>query len=159
VAHRPGQARRQPPAARGRAQAPRHARVRGGAGRDLGERIARAIAEQFDTIHGGIQGAPKFPQAPILELIWQAGLRTGDRTLRKRLLHTLARICQGGIYDHVGGGFARYSVDAYWLVPHFEKMLYDNAQLLRLLGAAHALTAEPLFRERAEETVAWLPAR
>ncbi|HEX8374488.1 MAG TPA: thioredoxin domain-containing protein, partial [Geminicoccaceae bacterium] len=123
---------------------------------DLGERIARAIAEQFDTILGGIQGAPKFPQAPILELIWQAGLRTGDRTLRKRLLHTLARICQGGIYDHVGGGFARYSVDAYWLVPHFEKMLYDNAQLLRLLGAAHALTAEPLFRERAEETVAWL---
>jgi uncharacterized protein YyaL (SSP411 family) len=159
VAHRPGQARRQPPAADGRAQAPRHARAGAAPDVDLGERIARAIAEQFDTIHGGIQGAPKFPQAPILELIWQAGLRTGDRTLRKRLLHTLARDLPGRHLRPLGGGFARYSVDAYWLVPHFEKMLYDNAQLLRLLGAAHALTAEPLYRERAEETVAWLPAR
>ena len=72
------------------------------------------------------------------------------------MLHTLARICQGGIYDHLGGGFARYSVDAYWLVPHFEKMLYDNAQLLELLASAHAATGEPLFAARAEETVAWL---
>ena len=72
------------------------------------------------------------------------------------MLHTLARICQGGIYDHLGGGFARYSVDAYWLVPHFEKMLYDNAQLLELLASAHAATGDALFAARAEETVAWL---
>ena len=72
------------------------------------------------------------------------------------MLHTLARICQGGIYDHLGGGFARYSVDACWLVPHFEKMLYDNAQLLELLASAHAATGDTLFAARAEETVAWL---
>ncbi len=64
--------------------------------------------------------------------------------------------CQGGIYDHLGGGFARYSVDAYWLVPHFEKMLYDNAQLLELLASAHAATGDMLYAARADETVAWL---
>ncbi|HET6468980.1 MAG TPA: thioredoxin domain-containing protein [Geminicoccaceae bacterium] len=117
---------------------------------------ARQIAEQFDTIHGGTSGAPKFPQAPMLELLWRASLVTGERTLARRVLHTLARMSQGGIYDHLGGGYSRYSVDAYWLVPHFEKMLYDNAQLLHLLGEAWAATREPLYRERAEETVAWL---
>src|ERR1043166_9212022 len=65
-------------------------------------------------------------------------------------------ICEGGIYDHLGGGFARYSVDERWLVPHFEKMLYDNAQLLELLALAHARTGHPLFRQRAAETVGWL---
>ena len=120
------------------------------------ERVARALAERFDTINGGLGDAPKFPQAPILRLIWETALRTGDRTLRRRTLHTLARISQGGIHDHLGGGYARYSVDAHWLVPHFEKMLYDNAQLLGLLASAFAATGEPLFRARAEELVAWL---
>ncbi|MFO1038785.1 MAG: thioredoxin domain-containing protein [Geminicoccaceae bacterium] len=123
---------------------------------DLALRAARRLAEEFDAVHGGIGGAPKFPQAPVLDLVWQAALATGDRVLRQRILHTLQRISQGGIYDHLGGGYARYSVDAYWLVPHFEKMLYDNAQLLSLLGSAWASTGEPLFRERAAETVDWL---
>ncbi len=123
---------------------------------ETGLAVARQMAERFDTIHGGLMGAPKFPQAPILRLIWEEARRSGDRTLRHRVLHTLARICQGGIYDHLGGGFARYSVDAYWLVPHFEKMLYDNAQLLELLASAHAATGDALFAARAEETVAWL---
>jgi uncharacterized protein YyaL (SSP411 family) len=70
--------------------------------------------------------------------------------------HTLSRICEGGIYDHLGGGFSRYSVDERWLVPHFEKMLYDNAQLLELLAIAHQHSGLPLFRQRAVETVAWL---
>jgi uncharacterized protein YyaL (SSP411 family) len=122
----------------------------------LAGQVARRVAEQFDTINGGLAGAPKFPQAPILRLIWETALRTGDRTLRHRVVHTLARISQGGIHDHLGGGYARYSVDAHWLVPHFEKMLYDNAQLLELLGSAWAATGEPLFAARAEETVAWL---
>jgi uncharacterized protein len=122
----------------------------------VAEAAARALAEHFDTVHGGLGGAPKFPQAPVLELVWRTGLAAGDRALRHRVAQTLARICQGGIHDHLGGGFARYSTDAYWLVPHFEKMLYDNAQLLRLLGAAFAATGEPLYRERAEETVGWL---
>ena len=69
---------------------------------------------------------------------------------------SLERMCEGGIYDHLGGGFSRYSVDERWLVPHFEKMLYDNAQLLELLALAHARSGNPLFRTRAEETVAWL---
>jgi len=123
---------------------------------DFAERVARAIAERFDTVHGGLGGAPKFPQAPLLRLIWDTALRTGDPTLRHRIQHTLGRISQGGIYDHLGGGFARYAVDAYWLVPHFEKMLYDNAQLLELLGSTGAATGEPLFAARAEETVDWL---
>ena len=69
---------------------------------------------------------------------------------------TLDHICEGGIYDHLGGGFSRYSVDERWLTPHFEKMLYDNAQLLELLAIAHLRTGKPLYRQRAEETVAWL---
>jgi uncharacterized protein YyaL (SSP411 family) len=73
-----------------------------------------------------------------------------------RVLLSLEHICEGGIYDHLGGGFARYSVDERWLVPHFEKMLYDNAQLLDLLAIAHARTGHPLFRARAAETVGWL---
>ncbi|MFO1069586.1 MAG: thioredoxin domain-containing protein [Geminicoccaceae bacterium] len=122
----------------------------------LAGRAARELAERFDTVLGGLLGAPKFPQAPMLDLLWNEALAAGDDVLRRRVLHTLGRIAQGGIYDHLGGGFARYSVDAYWLVPHFEKMLYDNAQLLRLLGQAWAATGEPLYRERARETVAWL---
>ena len=121
---------------------------------------ARSMAERFDTIHGGLAGAPKFPQAPILRLIWEEALaQRRPRPCATASLHTLARICQGGIYDHLGGGFARYSVDAYWLVPHFEKMLYDNAQLLELLASAHAATGEPLFAARAEETVGLAAAR
>ena len=136
----------------------RLARTKPGAAPGAAEALdaAHLIGEQMDTIHGGLGGAPKFPQAPILDLLWQACRTNGDGLVRARLLHTLRRICQGGIYDHLGGGFARYAVDAYWLVPHFEKMLYDNAQLLPLLAGAHALTGEPLFRVRCEETVAWL---
>ena len=70
------------------------------------------------------------------ELLWRAGLRTGDERFFEAVEHTLERICEGGIYDHLGGGFSRYSVDERWLVPHFEKMLYDNAQLLELLALA-----------------------
>jgi uncharacterized protein len=117
---------------------------------------ARRLVQTFDTIHGGLGGAPKFPQAPILDLLWREALASGDPGMRHAVLHTLTNICQGGIYDHLGGGFARYAVDALWLVPHFEKMLYDNAQLLSLLTAAWADTANPLFASRAAETVGWL---
>ena len=122
----------------------------------LREQTARRLVQAFDTIHGGLGGAPKFPQAPVLDLVWRHGLATGDAAARHAVLHTLANICQGGIYDHLGGGFARYAVDALWLVPHFEKMLYDNAQLLALLADTYADTQNPLFRARAAETVGWL---
>ncbi len=120
------------------------------------EQTARRLVQAFDTIHGGLGGAPKFPQAPVLDLLWRHALATGDAAARHAVLHTLTNICQGGIYDHLGGGFARYAVDAFWLVPHFEKMLYDNAQLLGLLADAYADGQNPLFRARAVETVGWL---
>jgi uncharacterized protein len=117
---------------------------------------AQRLIQAFDTVHGGFAGAPKFPQAPMLHLLWRQALATDDRAIRQAVLHTLVNICQGGIYDHLGGGFARYSVDALWLVPHFEKMLYDNAQLIALLSDAAADTGNPLFAARVAETVGWL---
>ncbi len=124
-------------------------------GPDL-DRLAQQIAGAFDPTNGGLRGAPKFPNAKMYELVWRAGLRSGDERYFKLIAHTLERICEGGIADHLGGGFSRYSVDARWLVPHFEKMLYDNAQLLELLALAHRHDGNPLFRQRAQETVAWL---
>jgi uncharacterized protein YyaL (SSP411 family) len=118
--------------------------------------IARRIGDVIDPVHGGLRGAPKFPQAPLLELLWRAGLRSGEARFFALVELTLDHICQGGIYDHLGGGFSRYSVDKRWLVPHFEKMLYDNAQLLELLALAYARTKKLLYRERARETVRWL---
>jgi uncharacterized protein YyaL (SSP411 family) len=103
-----------------------------------------------------MRGAPKFPQPMMLEFLWRAGQRMNDARYFAAVELTLMRICEGGIYDHLGGGFSRYSVDERWLVPHFEKMLYDNALLLELLALAHQRSANDLFRRRACETVAWL---
>ncbi|MCS0495134.1 thioredoxin domain-containing protein [Ancylobacter sp. MQZ15Z-1] len=118
--------------------------------------VAGRILGIMDTAHGGLQGAPKFPNTPFLELLWRAHERTGRQRFRDAALHALDGMSEGGIYDHIGGGYARYSVDERWLVPHFEKMLYDNAQILELLGLAYSETLADLFRARAEETVAWL---
>jgi len=117
---------------------------------------AREIGNMFDGVNGGFRGAPKFPQPAILENLWRAGLRSGDARFFETVTFALDRMSEGGIYDHLGGGFSRYSVDERWLVPHFEKMLYDNAQLLELLALAHQRTGLPLFRQRARETVGWL---
>ena len=120
------------------------------------DRAARELANIIDPINGGTRGAPKFPQPMLLEFLWRAGQRTGEARCFNAVTLTLEHICQGGIYDHLGGGFSRYSVDERWRTPHFEKMLYDNAQLLELLALAHQRSGNPLFRERAEETVGWL---
>ncbi|OYX74396.1 MAG: thioredoxin domain-containing protein [Rhizobiales bacterium 32-66-11] len=120
------------------------------------DRAAQQIAGLFDKANGGLRGAPKFPQTGLMEMLWRAGERTGDEKLKAICAFTLNRMCEGGIYDHLGGGFSRYSVDEYWLVPHFEKMLYDNALLLELLALAHQETGDPLFLARARETVDWL---
>jgi uncharacterized protein len=117
---------------------------------------AQQLGGLIDPVHGGTRGAPKFPQATLFELLWRAGLRTGEARYFAAVDVTLHHICEGGIYDHLGGGFSRYSVDERWLVPHFEKMLYDNAQLLELLSIAHQRFGKPLYRQRAQETVAWL---
>ncbi len=107
-------------------------------------------------VHGGLAGAPKFPQCSVFDLLWRVALRTGDAEMKRAVLVSLDRMCDGGIYDHLGGGFARYSTDQFWLAPHFEKMLYDNAQLVDWLTSAWQATRAPLYAERAAETVDWL---
>jgi len=123
---------------------------------DILTQVSKRLAQEFDAEHGGIGKAPKFPQPAIMLLLLRAWLRTGDAVYRDPVLLTLDRMCMGGIYDHVGGGFARYSTDETWLVPHFEKMLYDNAQLLEVLTLAWRATRQPLYAERARETVEWV---
>jgi len=117
---------------------------------------AASVGRLFDLSNGGLRGAPKFPQGAMLEFLWRAGLRRDDPRFFELVELSLQKMSDGGIYDHLGGGFSRYSVDEHWLVPHFEKMLYDNAQLVELLALAHARSGNPLFRQRARETVTWL---
>ena len=117
---------------------------------------AAAVARAFDPVNGGFRGAPKFPQCPMLEMLWRAGARRRDNRFHDVVELALERMSDGGIYDHLGGGFSRYSVDEKWLVPHFEKMLYDNAQLIELLALASLRTRKPIYATRARETIAWL---
>ncbi|TXH39263.1 MAG: thioredoxin domain-containing protein [Rhodospirillaceae bacterium] len=123
---------------------------------DILDRIAQRLVQEVDTIDGGIKGAPKFPQVPIFRGFWQAWQRNADPALKDAVIVTLDAMCQGGIYDHLGGGFARYSTDGKWLVPHFEKMLYDNAELIGLLTLVWQETRSPLYAARVAETVSWL---
>jgi hypothetical protein len=127
-----------------------------GISRAITDTIAGKLMREFDPVHGGIGRAPKFPQCSLLELMWRSWKRTGETAHRDAVLRTLTRMSQGGIYDHLGGGFARYAVDDEWLVPHFEKMLYDNAQLIDLLVHGWQETREPLYEQRIRETADWM---
>jgi len=118
--------------------------------------IADRLLREVDPAWGGIGQAPKFPQMAIMDLLWRRWLDTGRTPFRTAVTHTLTQMCQGGIYDHLGGGFARYSVDEQWLVPHFEKMLYDNAALIDMLTLVWQETREPLYEQRVRETAAWV---
>ncbi|KQK28780.1 thymidylate kinase [Bosea thiooxidans] len=119
--------------------------------------LASQIAGAFDPIDGGLKGAPKFPNAGLIELLWRQGTREPAAAgSRDAATLTLQRMARGGIHDHLGGGFARYAVDARWLVPHFEKMLYDNAQLLPLYALEAKRSGDVLALEAAEGIVAWL---
>ncbi|MFN2387555.1 MAG: thioredoxin domain-containing protein [Thermoanaerobaculia bacterium] len=120
------------------------------------ESAARALSASFDEVHGGFDGAPKFPPAMRLELLIRYWLRTGEPRARTIVETTLTRMAEGGMYDHVGGGFHRYSVDARWLVPHFEKMLYDNALLARAYLLASRAFDEPGYARTARETLDYL---
>jgi uncharacterized protein len=122
----------------------------------LFDRIAERLLREVDPLNGGIGTAPKFPQCGIFELLWRGWKRTRQAPYRDAVLRTLTTICQGGIYDHLGGGFARYSVDARWLAPHFEKMLYDNAELIDLLTLVWQEVRDPLYAQRVAETIGWL---
>jgi len=116
------------------------------------EKIARA----YDSENGGLGQAPKFPNPGVYELFLRYYSESGDERYLTMVAHTLSKMAQGGIYDHVGGGFHRYSVDGKWLVPHFEKMLYDNAQLLRIYSQAYLITREPLYKTVVEESARYL---
>ena len=128
----------------------------GAFGPDELDETARRLVRVFDPADGGFHGAPKFPQAGVLELMLRAGRRMADPAIAAPASLTLARMAAGGIHDHVGGGFARYSVDARWLVPHFEKMLYDNAQLLPLYAAVGRELGDRHLVEAAHGIIDWL---
>jgi uncharacterized protein YyaL (SSP411 family) len=118
--------------------------------------LAYRLSQVFDPVNGGLRGAPKFPNCVILGFLWKLGLRHGIATAVDGVEKTLLHIAQGGIYDHLGGGFARYTVDERWLVPHFEKMLYDNALLIDLMTEVWKERRHPLLQIRVAETVDWL---
>jgi uncharacterized protein YyaL (SSP411 family) len=130
----------------------------GGAAPDpsLPERAARQLSRFADPVRGGFGRAPKFPNPTALTLLLRHGVLRGDDFARDMALLTLRKMAEGGIYDHLGGGFHRYSVDDRWLVPHFEKMLYDNALLIPLYLEAYQATGAPGYRRIAEETVAYV---
>ncbi len=119
-------------------------------------RVCDALLRALDPVNGGIGDAPKFPNAPIFRFFWNEFFRRGDARCRAAGRGLVDALCAGGIYDHLGGGFARYSTDAEWHVPHFEKMLYDNAEILELLALAYAEAPTPLYAARARETFGWL---
>jgi uncharacterized protein YyaL (SSP411 family) len=122
----------------------------------LAMQTAEALLERVDFGTGGLAGTPKFPHAPTFRFLWHTWLRTGRSPFKESVIQTLKAMSQGGIYDHLAGGYARYAVDEKWTMPHFEKMLYDNAQLLELLTLAWSGTEEQLFADRTRETVAWV---
>ena len=119
-------------------------------------RIGDALLGAVDPVHGGLRGAPKFPNAPVFRFFWNEMFRRREPAFGEAVRAMLEAMNAGGIYDHLGGGYARYSTDAEWLVPHFEKMLYDNAQILELLALVQSLWPDPTFADRARETVGWL---
>ena len=123
---------------------------------ELVETICEQLEQRLDRVDGGFGAAPKFPQATSLDFLWRAWKRTCRNSLRQGVLLTLDHISQGGVYDHLGGGFSRYSTDDRWLVPHFEKMLYDNAQLIDLLTEVWQDERRELYRLRVTETIQWI---
>ncbi|MFB4310743.1 thioredoxin domain-containing protein [Actinomadura sp. GTD37] len=116
----------------------------------------KVLAGSYDAARGGFGGAPKFPPSMALEFLLRHHARTGDEQSLAMASHTLEAMARGGMYDQLGGGFARYSVDAQWVVPHFEKMLYDNALLARVYAHWWRLTGSPFARRIALETCDWM---
>ena len=120
------------------------------------EQMIQQVINAVDLENGGIGRAPKFPQGPLFQLLWSVHQSHPGRGYDTPVWLTMNKISQGGIYDHLGGGIARYAVDEKWLVPHFEKMLYDNAQYITLLCKMHNSAPNELFRQRIEQSVSWL---
>ena len=123
---------------------------------DLLELASESLSRIFDTTHGGFGGAPKFPATPSLSLFLRYYRLGGDETYLNRVTFTLGEMAWGGIYDQLGGGFHRYSTDDHWLVPHFEKMLYDNAQLASLYFWTYQATGQTFYRRIGEEILEYV---
>ncbi len=123
---------------------------------DIADDTATKLLQITDMRYGGIGDAPKFPHVPELSLIWREWKRTGRQACRDAVITAADAMARGGIYDHLGGGWARYSVDRFWLVPHFEKMLYDNSQLIEFYTMLWLETGRDLYRRRIAETIDWL---
>ncbi len=119
-------------------------------------KIYQNLQRQFDSANGGFGGAPKFPGTMSLNYLLAFHFYFGEKAALDHALLSLDKMAMGGIYDHLGGGFARYATDTKWLVPHFEKMLYDNALLVGVLSDAYKITKKILYRETIEETLAWV---
>ncbi len=141
-----------------RGEAPADAAPGASLGPDLLDHVVRVMTQQFDDRNGGFGSAPKFPQPVTLEVLLRQHARTGDPEALHMALHTLRRMAAGGLRDHLAGGFHRYSVDARWMAPHFEKMLYDNALLARAYLDAYRLTGHADLREIAEQTLDYMLA-
>jgi uncharacterized protein YyaL (SSP411 family) len=120
------------------------------------ERAVRTLASRFDPREGGFGSAPKFPPSMALDFLLRYHQRSNDAEALRMVELTLEKMAFGGMYDQVGGGFHRYSVDERWLVPHFEKMLYDNALLARIYLDAWRATGKPLYRRIVEETLDYI---
>ncbi|MGA7711765.1 MAG: thioredoxin domain-containing protein [Rhizomicrobium sp.] len=118
--------------------------------------LAVHTAQRFDIFYGGMTGAPKFPNAALVEVLWRGFLRSGAPQFAQLVQTTADTMCLSGLYDHIGGGFHRYTVDERWIVPHFEKMLYDNAVLVDLFTLLAQHNRGPLYRARVEETLGWV---
>jgi uncharacterized protein YyaL (SSP411 family) len=118
--------------------------------------IRAELASRFDSEWGGFSRAPKFPQPYLLEFLLRLSVQRGDEDARTMALTTLDALACGGIFDHLGGGMARYSTDRFWIVPHFEKMLYDQAGLLKVFAQAYAITREDRYRYTAEQIVTYV---
>ncbi len=125
---------------------------------NLSRQVSISLIDLIDEKNGGIKGAPKFPNVPIFENILRfcKSNISNNKETKYKIYNTLEKICLGGIYDHIGGGFARYATDEKWNIPHFEKMLYDNAQLIELLIYGYQFFKEPTFKIRIFETINWV---
>ncbi len=123
---------------------------------DLVDKMAASAVSQFDRRHGGFGSQPKFPHPSALDLLLDVAVRTGNQAAREAATVTLERMARGGIYDHLGGGFHRYSVDEQWVVPHFEKMLYDNSELLKNYVHAFQSFADPGSERVAKDIIRWM---
>jgi len=119
-------------------------------------KITKKFLKNIDFKKGGREGAPKFPMPNNYQFLLQAYYQTGNEKALEAVTTTLDKMANGGIYDHLGGGFARYSTDDKWKVPHFEKMLYDNSQLVSLYSQAYQVTKKPLYKQVVEETIAFV---